>query len=452
MSNSQHSHQRPVKPIAWQNIVGVALLIVALLSASTTVVAQSNASLVVANDSIASLGVVEVTTYAAEHSVTKGEAQRRLARIRDLQEVLETLRELESERLAGWGIDHESEFGAWIWLTGDEAPGAAAIALASAHDDVATRTGATHSYKELLAAQESFGEGPPQLEALITFTGLDMRANGMYVGVDPTLNAELSTPLPGINHLPAEEARMAAKALATTQLANHIDVRFEVVDGSGVSEDAAFDGGDRMTTCTAGFAANRNSSDWYGLITAGHCEGIQRVNGVDLLFVNGFASRRADAEFHRIPSGASHQLRDDYICATGHGATTCDVTGTTNRSSMLNDWVCHYGMNSGVSCGDVTDITFRPTDPESCKSSTGQLVTCHKKFVKVIGSQLQACDGDSGGPWFSSGIAYGIHKGGSTSDADDCSITIDYAYFSAIDEVQSFLSLTVLKDGNVIID
>lgn len=58
---------------------------------------------------------VAVRSYAADYSVTLAEAQRRLDRIGPLQDLMAAIRDLEGARLAGWGIDHDTDFGAWLW-------------------------------------------------------------------------------------------------------------------------------------------------------------------------------------------------------------------------------------------------------------------------------------------------------------------------------------------------
>lgn len=56
----------------------------------------------------------------------------------DMYEFIAFIRDLESARLAGWGIDHGPSFGGWVWL-GDNPPRSAAAAVATAHADVANR-------------------------------------------------------------------------------------------------------------------------------------------------------------------------------------------------------------------------------------------------------------------------------------------------------------------------
>lgn len=54
-----------------------------------------------------------VASYASGYGVSHSEALQRLARIDPLQELMESIRDLEAERLAGWGIDHHGRFTAW---------------------------------------------------------------------------------------------------------------------------------------------------------------------------------------------------------------------------------------------------------------------------------------------------------------------------------------------------
>lgn len=300
-----------------------------------------------------------------------------------------------------------------------------------------------------------------------------MRANGIYIGIDPGLNASsgpggsgLSEPGgPGPGGTDAgdavavsDEALRAAVAQVTELLRDHIDVPFEVVDGRSVNNDASFAGGEAMSTCTAGFAARERNGGRYGIITAGHCPDSQSMHGVSLPYVRGGSGARADAQFHTIPTGSSHQLLDDYLCISGF----CDVQDTEPRDRMIGDMVCHTGKNSGISCGMVIDISYRPTYDMACHDSyvTPPYITpgrCDSVFVKVEHPDLRSCPGDSGDPWYAraynglySSYVYGIHKG-SSSDDGDCDAEINHAFFSAIIEVQDYLRVDVLSSGPVTI-
>ena len=192
MSDSQ-TH-KPKRLVRWFGLLAMAGLVAALLS-----VQPGAAGAAAASDPGPPPVDLAVTSYASDYSVSLTEAQRRLDRIQPIQEILASIRSLESARLAGWGIDHGSNFGGWVWLTGDAAPGTAAAAVADAHADVSIRTGADYSLAELLKAQQGLfrngavgrvNDGPASgVAAMVTFTGIDMAANAVRIGIDPALAA-----------------------------------------------------------------------------------------------------------------------------------------------------------------------------------------------------------------------------------------------------------------------
>ena len=420
-----------------------------------------------------------VASYAAEYGVTEAEATRRLDRIQPMQDILASIRELESSRVAGWGIDHAGTFTGWMWLTGDAPAIQASAAIADAHDDIEIRIGATHTLAELLKAQDSFGNGSSigavgrvddqtsvtDYSAAVTFTAPDMVTNTLHIGVDPALlrsaePPELQGPSGGIGPvgstgapaapISATDAELAALAAQmTAAYKGHIGVAYAVVDGRNLADDAMFDGGRSMRTCTSGFAARQRSTGDYGIITAGHCNARQTMHGVSLPWVTGYASTTADAQFHRIPSGSGHQLRSDYLCRQLR-LLVCTVQAIEAWSAMLGDFVCHTGMRSGSSCGTVINIYYRPTNAGACYADEfNTSADCAARFVRVHGSSLKSCSGDSGGPWFRRNTAYGIHKG--SDSGNKCAKTGVNAWFSAMGQVESSLGVQVLVANNVTI-
>ncbi len=421
-----------------------------------------------------------VASYAAEFGVTEAEAARRLDRIQPIQDILASIRELESSRIAGWGIDHVGTFTGWVWLTGDEVPKPASTAIADTHGDVEIRTGAAHTLDELLKAQDGFGDGSSigpvgrvddltgvaDYSAAVTFTAPDLGTNTLHIGIDPALlgptePTELrgtgdgigpvgstDTPAATPSATDAELAALAAQMTAAYQ--GHIGVAYSIVDGRDHGDMAMFDGGRAMSSCTSGFAARQRSTRTFGIITAGHCRFSITMNGVTLPWVIGHASITADAQFHKIPTGSGHQLRSDYLCRQ-YRLYICTVRGDVAISHMYADWVCHTGKNTGTTCGRVDYIYFQPTQPDDAciDAIAGQPVTCARRFVRVHSSSLKGCDGDSGGPWFRRNTAYGILKGG--TDHADCSAANKSLWFSAIREVEAFLGVDVLVNNNVTI-
>lgn len=426
-----------------------------------------------------------IAAYAADYSVSEAEAKRRLDRIDSISDVVQSIRGLESERVAGWGIDHSGALVGWVSLTGSEAPDVRAAALAGAHTDVEIRVGALHSLEELLTAQESFGDGSSvgpvghvtagpdaliDVSRTVTFTAIDMRANTLQIGIDPALAAESAIgPIGSTGGAPTGSAPpidgdggvkggstdaelQTAITQLTAALSGRVAVAYEVVDGRNIASDAMFDGGRVMGTCTSGFAARQNGTNVFGIITAGHCTRATSMHGVSLPWVYGYASVTADAEFRRIPAGSGHELRSQFAYGDQEPFTVRVVRSKVARLHMAGRFLCHQGKNSGVSCGTVTNIHYRPTYAEACRVGSdhdSDDTTCHNVFVRVHGPNLQSCNGDSGGPWFMSSKAYGVHM--SSNSDNDCTLRGVYATFSAIDEVEDFLGVEVMVSNNVTI-
>ena len=457
-----HSHNQPSRRrgprIAWLSVTAMAA---ALTVAASAVAAPAHTP--IKNPSEEPVGErvdVAVASYASDYSVTHEEAQRRLDRIQPLQEVLASIRDLEETRLAGWGIDHAGAFTGWVWLTGDDAPSTEAARIAAAHADVQIRTGAAHTLNELLTAQTGLFQGVSptghvtgdaeslaQVKSIVTFTDIDMAINTVRIGIDPAL----APPVPGDLMDPdpiavTDETLQAKITEVTQQFQDHIDVKFSVEDGRGMSVSAAFKGGEPVTgtlgQCTSGFAAQDRATGVYGIITAAHCSADHgdslAMHGVPLAEVERVYGPYVDAQFHSIPTGQSHRLFDDYLCEE---RDPCDVSGDAPRSRMINAYLCHYGRYTQESCGTVISIFFTPSHPKSCEN------TCSNSFIFVHGSRLKGCDGDSGGPWYYDGTAYGIHNG--DSDGTDCVARGKYSYFSPIQSIERILGIDILTDGYV---
>ncbi len=371
-------------------------------------------------------------------------------------------------------------------LTGDKSAGAEATVLANAHSDVELRSGAQHSYAELQAAQralsaqlfaaQNFGAGAlgstgqedqpatstqgdgnnigVGVAEVVTFLETDMAGNAVRVGIDPGLASEVG-PLGTVSELTFEQSAAVIKEM----LQNHIEVAYKIADGRGIAPATTFQGGDTMSTCTAGFTARQASTGNYGIITAGHCGNDfpadtkpVTMSGVNLPFVYGWLSPTADAQFHRIPvpSSGTHHVSDNYVCRNLEPAIalldlTCDLVGTEARANMLGDFVCHQGKKTGVSCGTVMTINHQlKWSGKPCRNSSGQDVGCEHVFVRVHGTNLRGCEGDSGGPFYSNRIAYGILAGG--IHVKDCKSGNKWITFSAIREVEAFLGVQVLTE------
>lgn len=400
-----------------------------------------------------------VALYAADYSVSTAEAARRLGRIQPLHELMAAIREAESGRVAGWGIDHSPAFGGWVLLSGTEAPTGVSAAIVEANTDLKVRTGAAHSYSELLQAKQALRDigpvgqvddlGDSLTDALdmITFTAVDMAANAVEIGIAPPPNSGNPHQFDDTGPVGTVDETFETHAAAfAAVIAPHITVAHRIVDGRGLRPHKDFIGGQATTYCTAGFTAQRGTR--YGIVTAGHCPDTQSMNGIALEFITGYNSVTADAQFHAVPSGSGHVVKDNYLCGA-QSSTECDVSGRRSRLRMVGDFVCHTGKRSGTTCGTVDRIDYSPNyqsvGKDACLNSRKQPITCAAVFVRVTGDYLRQCPGDSGGPWFRHGIAYGVHMGGT---GDSCTEHGVSAHFSAILEVENFLGVSVLTSGD----
>lgn len=409
-----------------------------------------------------------VASYASDYSVTIIEAQRRLERIPQLQQVLASLHEIEADRLAGWGIDHHGKMTAWVWLNGDEAPRPQASALADAHADVEIRTGAAFTFAELVAAQNRFGfgeavgaigntgatDGGQRLFSdVITHTGIDLSANALEIGVHAESIPVPPSVFPGAGDLgpvgPVGETGTGSNGSTTldyveTLLAEHINVSYYAVESERVGLEVAFEGGRSLGNrqCTSGFTARQDGTGRHGIITAGHCNR-------DTFVTQGVTVDRAvqvwtssnDAALFLIPQNQNHSVTNRFVCdGTAGDLLTCRAHSIgPSRLMMMGDHVCHYGVASGRSCGTVDDVRYSPTG--TCGS---QRTTCQGVFVRVRGPSVRSCQGDSGGPVFSYTAAYGIHRG--SNSGNDCSRTGVTAHFSDMRRVQSVLRARVVTN------
>ena len=161
------------------------------------------------------------------------------------------------------------------------------------------------------------------LADVVTFLETDMAGNAVRVGIDPSLAPDVG-PLGTVSELAFDQSA----AVVAELLDNHIEVPFTVADGRGIAPAENFQGGEQISgivKCTSGFTARRSNGGGYdyGIITAGHCgndlptETVPfSMHGVELPFVYGWLSARADAQFHRIPTptSGSHHVLDDYLC------------------------------------------------------------------------------------------------------------------------------------------
>ena len=383
--------------------------------------------------------------YALDYGVTGDEARRRLARIPELKSIIQEIVAAENGRVAGWGIVHEPKFGGWVYLVGDDPPTRATRDLLALHEDVFVDTGATHTLAELQAAvsdRSSFEAVPDSMRDRIAYRDIDVWSNSIVVAIDrdqpPTRTDEsIPTAKRPIETLGLPQAAQALEAI----LEEDTDMPFSVTVDSG-SQPGAIRGGELIRTeraerCTSGFAVV--DGDTRGMLTAGHCAAITRHwrSRSTVWQGNNFFATHQDTVWGDDGDSSWYTTstveQDDFYVTT---TVARDVIDYEVRANMLGDFVCHFGISSGYSCGYVVSITFDP-GYDACSDKD-----CDDIWVKVEGETLKACRGDSGGPWFQDRTAYGIYSGQDTSGSDDCTAAgTSFAVFTAMDDVLRELDL-----------
>ncbi|MYH87538.1 MAG: hypothetical protein F4125_02760 [Acidimicrobiaceae bacterium] len=386
--------------------------------------------------------------YALDYGVTGDEARRRLARIPELKSIIQEIVAAEVGRVAGRGIVHEPNFGGWVYLVGDDPPTRATRDLLALHEDVFVDTGATHTLAELQAAvsdRSSFEAVPDSMRDRVAYTEIDVRSNSIVVAIDrdqpPTRTDEsIPTAKRPIEALGLPQAAQALEAI----LEEDTDMPFSVtVDAA--SEPGAIRGGEhidteRGTNCTSGFAVL--FSEVRGMLTAGHCANITRhwrsrttaSSGDSYLATTHSRSTvwGDDGDWAWYVTAEFEQ--DDFYVTT---TVARDVIDYEVKANMQGDYVCHFGISSGYSCGTVVATDHDPRY-DACSNKD-----CDNIWVKVEGETLESCDGDSGGPWFQDRTAYGIHSGADRSNkSGNCLVPgTGYATFTAIDDILGDMNL-----------
>lgn len=424
----------------------LAVLALAIISAASAAAASPPDTNTGQSEPVAASLGLEAEQYALEYGVTGDEAQRRLDRASALKGIVQQIVASENGRVAGWGLVHEPQFGGWVYLVGNARPTRATGDLLAQHSDLFVDTGATYTLAELKAAvsnQSNFEAVPDSMRDRIAYRDIDLRSNSLVVAIDrdkPPTPTDQTVP---VSQRPIESLDLPRAAEALKELLEQ-DTRlpFSVTLGSA-SKPNSIHGGELVVTnngspCTSAFAVLDGTTR--GMLSAGHCNVItshwrsrtlvQQGNNYAATHQDTVWGDDGDSSWYTTSEWESDNF---YISAT----QTRDVTGYEARANMQGDFVCHFGVASGFSCGVVVSTNFDPSY-DVC----GWWLGCDNRWVKVEGSTLKACYGDSGGPWFQGRTAYGVQSGADIDGASDCTAAgTEYAIFTAMDDVLRDLDL-----------
>jgi hypothetical protein len=208
----------------------------------------------------------------------------------------------------------------------------------------------------------------------------------------------------------ADAQRLGVDAIkARAEQVGGVPVRIQI--NQLIEQNMRVDGGTRLeglntttgrrNVCTSSFVVTDGTRS--ALATAAHCpdelayvdpEGAQ----VTLPFALQSGLGYHDVQINLMPDAGEPLFYSD----RGADSLRRLVSWRNRDSTRAGDFVCHYGESSGYSCAEVQLTDYAPP---------GALCggPCSPTWVTVAGPSCIA--GDSGGPVFSGGIAFGIAKG-----------------------------------------
>jgi streptogrisin C len=330
---------------------------------------------------------VDAEWYAAEFGVNDDEAFRRLKMVDELRGIVARVQVSLPDRFAGAWFQHGGPFGVVMNFTGSDVGLEAAKALAaSAPAPLNIVVGAPMTLREM--------------EAEIAALSADLR-KGQAAWLD-LVNGQLVMTQPG-GFTPAGRAAVDARA--------NLPVRFEA--GSAYSTTHTY-GGRRLEAtgeleCTTGFTVQHTGPGFVrGVTTSAHCRNpLRYVEGGGVNYPLTLMGERNDAERDaEWNAEGAHAVFPRFW----DGNQFRNVMDLAARIGMVNDPVCHYGAFTGRSCGVVQTIHFDPGN--ICGPDRDS--NCASTWVQVTGPNVRCFGGDSGGPWFRGGIAYGLQTHGDT--------------------------------------
>ena len=333
--------------------------------------------------------------YAKDLNIPEDQARFRLALQEEVGTWLADLGVDDRPTVAGVWFEHIPEFRLVVWLA--QADPQLERELSRLPIQVEFKRETALSLQELRVAQAAAASGlDPRFRA--GGIGLDIRTNSVVIEVEPTA---------------ANDSDLHQEA---TRLATGVGTAVVIRELDAPGSDDVMRGGRSVGSCTSGFAIG-NYSGSYGFLTSAHCLDLYDLYSCALTYDGAAGScwrnhnygASADVQHRTVPG-------DSAAAEFWNGGSYIPVHGAYSWSAEQVGWyTCHYGVNTGNSCGVIVDKYYKPDYGGACPGGP-----CNSDWVKVSnpGWTSLACDhGDSGGPWFGSTSAYGIHK---TSPGSDC--------------------------------
>lgn len=167
--------------------------------------------------------------------------------------------------------------------------------------------------------------------------------------------------------------------------------------------------------CTSGFSIVPNTSG-AGILTAAHCPNDESYAGYSLPFKAERYYGSYDIQWHTWTGGSVFDVKprakDNSV--TGYRY----VTGSRHRDNQaVGEYVCKYGNTTRFNCGYIISKTLNPS---YVPNGSATFIVVRRENVDLSNP------GDSGGPWYSGGTAFGIMSGHSGNDG--IYMAVNYAF------------------------
>lgn len=343
--------------------------------------------------------------YAAQFGVTPGEALRRLEAQQASVATTDAIRIEFADRVAGISIEHSPQYRIVVLLTGDLAVADRSIAGVP----ITFRTGATATHEQAITALRrhlvDFRADLPNARG----AGYDQHTGEVVLLITPADAQKF-----GVHAIKARAEQVGGVPVRV--VVNELRESNMGVDGGGRVEGVSSVTG-RRSLCTSAFAATNGETN--AMTTAAHCpDQLTYVDldgsTVDLPMIGSWGLGYQDVQLN----GSPVPLEPLFYSNRGAGTLRQVATWRNVASTRAGDFVCHYGESSGYSCATVELTDYAPPG-DLCGGP------CSPTWVTVQGPSCIA--GDSGGPVFSGGVAFGIAKGVNRTGAGQC---LFYYYMS----------------------
>jgi hypothetical protein len=362
----------------------------------------------------------DAAQYAAHYGVTGDEALRQLKAQQASVVATDAIAREFAPRLAGISIEHSPKYRIIVLLTGDvpvadrDASGVPVIFRTGAK---ATRAQAIMAMRRHLIDLRS--ELPGARGA-----GYDQRTGEVVLLVTSADAQRYGT----------EAIRARAEQLGGVPVRvvfNQLIEQNMRVDGGGRVEGVNSVTG-RRNVCTSGFVVTDGTRT--GIATAAHCPDELIYLDPDGASVTLPFESQWGLGYQDVQINLSPEAGEPFFYADRGADSRRRLTTWRNRdSTRAGDFVCHFGESSGYSCAEVVLTDYAPP---------GALCggPCSPTWITVAGPGC--IPGDSGGPVFSGGVAFGIAKGVNRTSDGRC----NFYYYMSTDYLPPPWRLLVARD------